>query len=150
MNNEIMLKQDLVDALKWALDQIEDDLDPDHQAALAEAKRIAEEAEESVSEPGPVLSEQEEVVILSMNNWGSNKTASLSTGQGIVYDQETNCTVALTYCGRTSTPHYLIIQDLPSLLKANLRYLNTNSPEARKEIEQILRDAAQVLIEAKQ
>jgi hypothetical protein len=27
----------LTDALRWALEQIEDDLDPDHQAALAEA-----------------------------------------------------------------------------------------------------------------
>ena len=41
-------KEDLVDALKWALDQIEDDLDPDYQTALAEAKRIAEEAERSI------------------------------------------------------------------------------------------------------
>lgn len=29
---------DLADALRWALDQIEDDLDPDHQAALAAAR----------------------------------------------------------------------------------------------------------------
>lgn len=28
------------DALVWALDQIEDDLDPDHQAALAAAREL--------------------------------------------------------------------------------------------------------------
>ena len=28
----------LADALRWALEQIEDSLDPDHQAALAEAQ----------------------------------------------------------------------------------------------------------------
>lgn len=27
-------------ALRWALDQIEDDLDPDHQAALAHARAL--------------------------------------------------------------------------------------------------------------
>ena len=28
----------LLDALRWALDQLDDDLDPDHQAALAAAR----------------------------------------------------------------------------------------------------------------
>lgn len=34
---------DLRDALAWALDQIEDDLDPDHQAALAHARSLLED-----------------------------------------------------------------------------------------------------------
>jgi hypothetical protein len=34
---------DLRDALAWALDQIEDDLDPDHQAALANARSLLED-----------------------------------------------------------------------------------------------------------
>lgn len=33
---------ELRDALRWALNQIEDDLDPDHQAALAAALELAE------------------------------------------------------------------------------------------------------------
>ena len=33
---------DLKAALAWALDQIEDDLDPDHQAALAHARSLLE------------------------------------------------------------------------------------------------------------
>ena len=33
---------DLLVALAWALDQIEDDLDPDHQAALAHARSLLE------------------------------------------------------------------------------------------------------------
>lgn len=32
------VNQELVEALKWALDQIEDDLDPDHQTALDQAR----------------------------------------------------------------------------------------------------------------
>lgn len=32
----------LRDALRWALDQIEDDLDPDHQAALEAARNLVE------------------------------------------------------------------------------------------------------------
>lgn len=34
---------DLKAALAWALDQIEDDLDPDHQAALAGARKLLED-----------------------------------------------------------------------------------------------------------
>lgn len=34
---------DLKAALAWALDQIEDDLDPDHQAALAHARSLLED-----------------------------------------------------------------------------------------------------------
>lgn len=34
------LIQELMDALLWALNQIEDDLDPDHQAALAAAYQL--------------------------------------------------------------------------------------------------------------
>lgn len=34
------LAPDLLDALRWALDQIEDSLDPDHQAALAAAHAL--------------------------------------------------------------------------------------------------------------
>lgn len=33
---------ELLDALRWALDQIEDDLDPDHQAALSAAQNLVE------------------------------------------------------------------------------------------------------------
>jgi hypothetical protein len=33
---------ELLDALRWALDQIEDDLDPDHQAALSAAENLVE------------------------------------------------------------------------------------------------------------
>ena len=32
---------ELVQALQWAIDQIEDDLDPDHQEALAHARALA-------------------------------------------------------------------------------------------------------------
>lgn len=35
----------LLEALRWALEQIEDDLDPDHQAALAAAWDTVERAE---------------------------------------------------------------------------------------------------------
>ncbi len=31
---------ELADALAWALEQIEDDLSPDHQEALAHARRV--------------------------------------------------------------------------------------------------------------
>lgn len=34
---------DLKAALAWALDQIEDDLDPDHHAALAHARSLLED-----------------------------------------------------------------------------------------------------------
>ena len=34
---------DLKAALAWAMDQIEDDLDPDHQAALAHARSLLED-----------------------------------------------------------------------------------------------------------
>jgi hypothetical protein len=34
----------LAAALRWALDQIEDDLDPDHQATLAAARTVLAEA----------------------------------------------------------------------------------------------------------
>ena len=34
---------DLKAALAWALDQIEDDLDPDHQSALAHARSLLED-----------------------------------------------------------------------------------------------------------
>lgn len=36
----------LLEALKWALLQIEDDLDPDHQAALAAANALVAEVEQ--------------------------------------------------------------------------------------------------------
>ena len=36
--------QALIDALEWALAQIEDDLDPDHQAALAAARAALAQA----------------------------------------------------------------------------------------------------------
>lgn len=39
MENEKLI-QELRDALLWALNQIEDDLDPDHQAALAAAYQL--------------------------------------------------------------------------------------------------------------
>ena len=39
------LLPDLVDALRWALSQIEDDLDPDHRAALATARGVLAQAE---------------------------------------------------------------------------------------------------------
>jgi hypothetical protein len=45
MNEETM---SLHEALRWALSQIEDDLDPDHQAALAAAHSLLEEEEEPV------------------------------------------------------------------------------------------------------
>jgi hypothetical protein len=38
------VNQELVEALKWALDQIEDDLDPDHQTALDQARATLAEA----------------------------------------------------------------------------------------------------------
>lgn len=37
---------ELLDALRWALDQIEDDLDPDHQAALSAAQDLVERLSE--------------------------------------------------------------------------------------------------------
>lgn len=39
------LLPDLVGALCWALSQIEDDLDPDHRAALAAARKVLAKAE---------------------------------------------------------------------------------------------------------
>lgn len=36
---------ELAGALEWALNQIEDDLDPDHQAAVIAARRTLAEAE---------------------------------------------------------------------------------------------------------
>lgn len=39
------LLPDLVDALRWALSQIEDDLDPDHRAALTTARGVLAQAE---------------------------------------------------------------------------------------------------------
>ena len=39
------LLPDLVGALRWALSQIEDDLDPDHRAALAAAHKVLAQAE---------------------------------------------------------------------------------------------------------
>lgn len=39
------LLPDLVGALRWALSQIEDDLDPDHRAALATARDVLAQAE---------------------------------------------------------------------------------------------------------
>jgi hypothetical protein len=38
----IAAASELLDALRWALDQIEDDLDPDHQAALSAAENLVE------------------------------------------------------------------------------------------------------------
>lgn len=35
---------DLVEALRWALSQIEDDLDPDHRFALAAARKVLAQA----------------------------------------------------------------------------------------------------------
>lgn len=40
------LLPDLVSALRWALSQIEDDMDPDHRAALAAARKVLALAEE--------------------------------------------------------------------------------------------------------
>lgn len=37
----------LIEALQWALDQIEDDLDPGHQAAFGSAKNILAQAKEA-------------------------------------------------------------------------------------------------------
>jgi hypothetical protein len=39
----------LLDALRWALDQIEDSLDPDHQAALAHAQALVAELDGGAS-----------------------------------------------------------------------------------------------------
>lgn len=39
MENEKLI-QELTDALLWALNQIDDDLDPDHQAALEAAYQL--------------------------------------------------------------------------------------------------------------
>ena len=39
------LLPDLVGALRWALSQIEDDLDPDHRAALTGARKVLDKAE---------------------------------------------------------------------------------------------------------
>lgn len=39
------LLPDLVGALRWALSQIEDDMDPDHRAALAAAHKVLAQAE---------------------------------------------------------------------------------------------------------
>ena len=39
------LLPELVDALRWALSQIEDDLDPDHRAALTGARKVLAQAE---------------------------------------------------------------------------------------------------------
>lgn len=36
---------DLVEALRWALSQVEDDLDPDHRAALTAARKVLAQAE---------------------------------------------------------------------------------------------------------
>lgn len=41
---EARLMQELADALQWALDQIEDDLDFDHQAAMEQARRTLAKA----------------------------------------------------------------------------------------------------------
>jgi len=40
------LLPDLVSALRWALSQIEDDMDPDHRAALTAARKVLAQAEE--------------------------------------------------------------------------------------------------------
>ena len=42
-NDELIAE--LAEALEWALNQIEDDLDPDHQAAMKAARRTLAEAE---------------------------------------------------------------------------------------------------------
>lgn len=39
------LLPELVSALRWALSQIEDDLDPDHRAALTAARKVLAQAE---------------------------------------------------------------------------------------------------------
>ena len=41
--DQATLIQQLKDALLWALLQIEDDLDPDHQAALSQARSLVED-----------------------------------------------------------------------------------------------------------
>jgi hypothetical protein len=38
MNMTALYLEDMIDALEWALAQIPDDLDPDHQEALAAAR----------------------------------------------------------------------------------------------------------------
>jgi len=38
--SHIAEQRDLINALSWALDQVDDDLDPDHQEALAQAQNI--------------------------------------------------------------------------------------------------------------
>lgn len=40
------LLPELVDALRWALSQVEDDMDPDHRAALTAAHKVLALAEE--------------------------------------------------------------------------------------------------------
>jgi len=40
------LLPDLADALRWALSQVEDDMDPDHRAALTAARKVLALAEE--------------------------------------------------------------------------------------------------------
>ena len=42
-----MIVYDLIDALTWALAQIEDDLDPDHQETLAAAHAALKAAQEA-------------------------------------------------------------------------------------------------------
>lgn len=44
---------ELADALRWALQQIEDDLDPDHQAAMAAAWEALAKAAERAPEDRP-------------------------------------------------------------------------------------------------
>lgn len=39
------LLPELVDALRWALSQVEDDMDPDHRAALTGARKVLAQAE---------------------------------------------------------------------------------------------------------
>lgn len=39
------LLPELVDALRWALSQVEDDMDPDHRAALTAARKVLAQAE---------------------------------------------------------------------------------------------------------
>jgi hypothetical protein len=39
------LLPELVDALRWALSQVDDDLDPDHRAALTGARKVLAQAE---------------------------------------------------------------------------------------------------------
>jgi hypothetical protein len=40
------LLPELMDALRWALSQVEDDMDPDHRAALTAARKVLALAEE--------------------------------------------------------------------------------------------------------